>query len=358
MEEVGGSDGRSDGTAGEEETAWRYLIEHIQDAVVEFEFVDGEPVIRGVNGAFVDVFGYDRDELTGELLNDLIVPDWLAEEAARLDERTQAGEINYRRVKRRTADGLREFLYRAVPYGDASDPRDGFAVYTDLTGITRRERQLQVLNRVLRHNLRNKVTVIAGNTSRLQEEVDTDAHEGVMDAIATAADDLRSLTTEASQIQSLLEADDGETGSIDVVPVIREVIDRYREREPAADIGATLPETATVSATTELRTAFASLVENAIEHNPAETPRVRVGIEPVESEWIDVFVEDDGPRIPAAERDVITGAAEITPTRHGSGLGLWLVTWTAERFGGELSFGESDLGGNSVRVRLQASDSG
>jgi hypothetical protein len=48
MEEVGDSDGRSGGTTGEEEPAWRYLIEHIQDAVVEFEFVDGEPVIRGV----------------------------------------------------------------------------------------------------------------------------------------------------------------------------------------------------------------------------------------------------------------------------------------------------------------------
>jgi hypothetical protein len=43
----------------------------------------------------VDVFGYDRDELTGELLNDLIVPDWFAEEAARLDERTQAGEVTW-----------------------------------------------------------------------------------------------------------------------------------------------------------------------------------------------------------------------------------------------------------------------
>ncbi len=51
-------------------------------------------------------------------------------------------------------------------------------------------------------------------------------------------------------------------------------------------------------------------------------------------------------------------AAEITPTRHGSGHGLWLVKWTAERFGGGLSFGERDPGGNSVRVRLQANNSG
>ena len=48
----------------------------------------------------------------------------------------------------------------------------------------------------------------------------------------------------------------------------------------------------------------------------------------------------------------MTGDAERTRTRHGSGLGLWLVKWVAERSGGELSFGESEYGGNVVQVRL------
>ena len=357
MVKTGRSPG-ADGPGGHDgEDAWRYLIEHIQDAVVWFEFVDGDPIIRGVNGAFVDVFGYDRDELIGGSLNAYIVPDWLAAEAATLDARTASGEINYRRVKRQTTAGLREFLYRSIPYTD--ERRDGFAVYTDLTGITRRERQLQVLNRVIRHNLRNKVTVIAGNAARLEERTEEDRGDGepeLVDAIVGAAEDLRSLTTEAAQIHRLLDGDGDAGNSIDAVPLIREVVSEYRERHPAADITACLPETAAVSATTELRTAIASLVENAIEHNPAASPRVRIRVEPVEDDWIDVVVADDGPHIPASEREVITGAAEITPTRHGSGLGLWLVKWTAERFGGELSFEESDLGGNGVRVRLQTSD--
>jgi len=334
---------------------WRYLIEHIQDAVVEFEFVDGEPVIRGVNGAFVDVFGYDREELVGASLNGYIVPDWLAEEAAALDGRTAAGEINYRRVKRQTADGLREFLYRAVPYENPDAGRDGFAVYTDLTDITRTERQLRVLNRVLRHNLRNAVTVIAGNTEHLRDRLDGTERE-ITDTIAGAAGDLRTLTSEAARIQRLLEAEDPDDPSIDAVPLIRGVVAEYRETNPAASIETDLPESIAVSATKRLRTAIDALVENAIEHNPADEPRVCVRIDPAENAWVDVLVEDDGPLIPAAERDVVTGDAEITPTRHGSGLGLWLVKWTTERFGGDLAFGESDLGGNSVRLRLQRTD--
>jgi hypothetical protein len=36
---------------------YQHLIEHVQDAVVEFELVDGEPVVREINQSFVDVFG-------------------------------------------------------------------------------------------------------------------------------------------------------------------------------------------------------------------------------------------------------------------------------------------------------------
>ena len=56
--------------------------------------------------------------------------------------------------------------------------------------------------------------------------------------------------------------------------------------------------------------------------------------------------------IPEAERAVGSGDAEITPIKHASGLGLWLVRLTADAFGGELLFSTSEWGGNAVDVRL------
>ena len=106
----------------------RHLIEHIQDAVVAFELVDEDPIVRGVNEAFVEQFGYPREEVLGTDLNERIVPPWCREEAAELDRRTAGGEINYQRVRRQTVSGLREFLYRAVPYTDIGDVVDGYAV--------------------------------------------------------------------------------------------------------------------------------------------------------------------------------------------------------------------------------------
>lgn len=328
----------------------RHLIEHIQDAVVAFELVDGEPIVRGVNESFVECFGYDRGEIVGARLNEYIVPAWLQREATELDRRTDAGEINYSRVQRQTDEGLREFLYRGVPY-DGEDV-DGYAVYTDLTDVSRTERQLQVLTRVLRHNLRNETTVIRGNVERLAEQLDESEHDGIVTATREAADRLRKLSEEAGQIQRVLDGSGGD--DIDVVPIIEETLAKFCRRHPDAVIEADLPSSSTVVASFELRAAIEALVENAIEHNPADRPRVRVGAESVlEGEWVDLTVDDDGPEIPEMERAVVAGDAEITPRQHGSGLGLWLVKWTAERFGGELAFEESLMDGNRVRLRLR-----
>jgi len=337
----------------------RHLIEHIQDAVVAFELTDSGPIVRGVNEAFIDQFGYDRGALLGSDLNERIVPPWLRTEAAALDSRTESGEINYRQVQRQTASGLREFLYRGIPYPDAGGSVDGYAVYTDLTETTRRERQLKVLNRLLRHNLRNKAAVIEGNVELVRAGIEPDSAEllEAADTAAEAAADLRKLGDEAGKINRIFDTVPSDTAGRNIVPIIESVAADFRDRYPEALVRTGISESASVIVTAGFRDAIEASIENAIEHNPIDRPRVVIRMESgPEDGWIDLTVEDDGPIIPAADRDVITGAAEITQTCHGRGLGLWLIKWTVEQSGGQLSFGRSDMGGNSVRLRLRRAD--
>lgn len=345
----------SDRSASDTPSRYRHLVTHIQDAVVEFELVEGEPIIREVNDAFVEVFGYGEAELAGESLNDRIVPAWLADEAKTLDDQTRDGEINYRRVRRETATGLREFLYRGIPYEDETTATDGFAVYTDLTEIIRNERRIQVMNRILRHNLRNKANVIAGNTTRLLEELDeqTGEYTRVAATMERAAHELETLARETADLHTILHDPEVEEGGIDCVPLIERLVREFDRDAPAASVTADLPASMGVHANSHLGLALGSLLDNALTHNPAAAPRVLVRVRKADADgWVDISVEDNGPEIPADERAVVTGDAEITPVRHGRGLGLWLVKWTTELFGGELSFGTSELGGNSVRLRL------
>ena len=335
-------------------TRYQYLIEHIQDAVVEFELVEGEPIVRHVNSAFVDAFGYDPADLTGESLNEWIVPAWALEEAKGLDEQIANSKVSYQRVRRETASGLREFLYRGVPCADDDIEIDGFAVYTDLTEASRQESRLQVMNRILRHNLRNNAHVILGHTTQLLAELDGQTAERTETAAALerAANDLRRLTEEASDINTVLSSENGGT-AVDCRQLVEQVAAEHRAAYPSATIDVDAPESVLVGANSKLAFAIESLVENGIEHNPSASPHVRIRI--VDSDvdgWVDIYVEDNGSPIPPDQRAVITGDADITSTQHGLGLGLWIVKWTTELFGGELAFETSDLGGNSVRIRL------
>jgi PAS domain S-box-containing protein len=336
----------ADSTAGwDGDDLFGHLVEHIQDAVVEIEVVDGTPIVRAVNPAFVDIFGYEAEAIVGESLNAFIVPDHLADEAMALDRRTADGEVNYARLRRETADGIREFLYRGIPHRHAGR-EFGIAIYTDLTDERRRERHLEVLNRVLRHNLRNELTVIGGAADGIEGDGETDAH---VETIRRTVADLTDLVDEARTIGQVLDGSVPADASVDAAPLLRSVATQYRATS-AATIEPDVPDALPVVGSGRLRDAFEALVENAIEHNPAAEPFV--GVSARDGERAVVEVRDDAPSIPEAERAVVTGEADITPVNHGSGLGLWLVKWTVDACGGTLAFEERDGGGNVVRIEL------
>jgi len=200
------------------------------------------------------------------------------------------------------------------------------------------------------------VTILSGNIERLlaYDGDSSDEKSHVRSALEESTETLHRLTDEATHINRILFRPQTATSELDAAPVVETTADQFNEQYPEADIETECPPSLAILATEDLHLALESLLENAIEHNPSEEPRVLVSVSPVEgSQWVDIDVHDDGPLIPETERTVISGGSEITPHQHGSGLGLWLVKWTVERFGGTLSFQDSPLGGNCVRIRLR-----
>jgi signal transduction histidine kinase len=116
-----------------------------------------------------------------------------------------------------------------------------------------------------------------------------------------------------------------------------------------------VPEGLVVSAVAFLPEAITELVDNAVRHNDADEPRVRISAAELPSEsWVSLVVADDGPGIPPAERAVLTG--EETPLDHASGLGLWYVNWIVTAGGGALDIAESKAGGSRIELSLRAAE--
>lgn len=321
------------------------LFNELNEAVVEFKLVDGEPVIVQANATFTDIFGHGRESPRGISLNDLIVPADRREEAKQFDQQTAAGRSNAAVVERVTSNGRRQFLYRSVPIRESH----GFAIYTDVTAELRRERHLDVLQRVLRHNLRNDVNLIAGKAKRINELTDDPAVQEAATSISDTASGLARLSEEAKIVQRVL----GEPLSLestDITAIIDRVVTACGEEFPAATITADCPTTLFVSANASLQVLVESLVDNAVRHNTAPEPSVTVTACVVDDTTAELIVVDNGPGIPATEREVVTGEQEITPLHHGSGLGLWLVRWITDRYGAELTIETPENGGTTVRV--------
>jgi PAS domain S-box-containing protein len=360
------------------------LFELSQDAVAEIEMVDEVPVVRAVNPAFVDVFGYDRDRILGEPLNDYIVPEHRRDEAATFDRRTADGEVNWSTVSRRTADGIREFLYRGVPF-ERDGTSHGLAIYTDITDQRRRERHHQVLHRVLRHNLRNDLTQILTAAEDIRSESDDEEIRDRARRIRAASDDLEALSRAASRVEDLLGADRVESRPVDVADAVERLVARHRRERPDVTVRTDLPGSCRVTADHRLETALDALLENAVEHGstksgsqahqdavehgsacldsgcpadggPDDTADIRVSLATEGSEAV-VRVVDEGSGIPEYERAAVFDDRPLSQLSHGSGLGLWLAKWVVEGYGGRLTYdrrgGETTV---AARLPLAADD--
>lgn len=81
--------------------------------------------------------------------------------------------------------------------------------------------------------------------------------------------------------------------------------------------------------------------------------RVRVNAKPSGAEVMTVTVEDDGPGLPADQReDALKRGARLDESAPGSGLGLAIVDELARAYGGTLTLGDSSMGGLKVEIVL------
>lgn len=206
-----------------------------------------------------------------------------------------------------------------------------------------------VLNRVLRHNIRNDMNIVLGYARQLAEtEGETNGH--LVTPIREKAEDVINLSESARRIESLDSA--GDEGPVDAVTVVRDRISVAESSYPDATVEAELPESAWVQAGPLIGSVIDNVLENAIEHNDRD-PVITVSVEGTGHDEVVIQIADNGPGIPEGEQRVLTEEIE-TSMRHGTGLGLWLIKWFVETYDGRLTIEENEPRGTVIEIRLPA----
>jgi signal transduction histidine kinase len=202
------------------------------------------------------------------------------------------------------------------------------------TRLKQRESQLHVLNRVLRHNLRNEMNLVLGHSQSLtDEDADVQAHAA---AINSAVRDTLEISNNARMIEDRVRE---ATQSRDPAALSSVVADAtaLADGPSAATVTVDVPEGVVVADGDAIRSALAEIVENARSHSdrPPADRTVTVTARD-DGDTVSLTVRDNGPGLPEIERDLLAGDLDASPVEHGEGLGLWIARWLVERADGNV----------------------
>lgn len=218
--------------------------------------------------------------------------------------------------------------------------------------LARQREELNVLHRVLRHNLRNDVNVIMGAATLVKERFDVGDASEYCDTILETAERMTHYTDQAKRIHNISQTNDG-LREFEFEPTVTDLLERHPDTDDVT-VSTTVPDQEiAVEANPMLPTAIGELVSNAIEHNDSDDPVVDVELRPDAGppDTVDLRIGDNGPGIPQSQ---------LTPLREGreeqllhlDGMGLWFAEWTVRHSNGELRFGDGEDGGTDVVLRL------
>lgn len=312
--------------------------------------VDEQGQFEYVNDEFTELTGYDRETILGS------TPALIKDQEAVADAETQLGQLLSSEgpdtaafeVTIRPRNGepiICEDQMGVLPYqGDYFDGSVGV-----LRDITDRKQQEERLRRerdrldefagVVSHDLRNPLNVATSSVELAARECDSshlDRAERAHSRMETLIEDLLTLARGGDQVESpehiefqeLAESAWGNVSTSDA------------QLRGETDDGRTL--SADRSRLSEL---LENLYRNAVEHG-GEDVTVTVGELAGTS---GIYIEDDGPGIPADDRETIFEAGFST-AEDGTGFGLSIVKQVAEAHGWEIQAAASSDGGARFEI--------
>jgi PAS domain S-box-containing protein len=251
-------------------------------------------------------------------------------------------------------DGTVRWVHsRRVPIRD----HDGtlttlIGIATDITEQKRREQELELLNRIVRHDIRNDMAVVLGWAEMLDDHVDDEGRE-YLQKILASGEHVVELTEVAREYVETVVSD--EAATLEPVPlrsVLKTELSLREESFPEAEfVLENSPPDVEVAANSMLSSVFRNLLNNAVQHNDADIPHIEVSCEVRDNE-VEARIADNGPGIPDDHKDTVFGKGERGLGSPGTGIGLYLVDTLVTEYGGEIWVEDNEPTGAVFVVQL------
>ncbi|MDY6775731.1 MAG: PAS domain-containing sensor histidine kinase [Halobacteria archaeon] len=330
---------------------FKSLFENAPDPVAVVS-QDGE--IIDTNEAFCDAFGID--DAVGSKVTELsFEPE---EEVDRVfldveEDSTRSTTVEYTSPKERLISELNTSVI-----SDLAEPVERIGIFRDITAqkkyekeLQRKNTELELLNRIVRHDIRNDMTVALGWLSGLEDRVDDPDARKYVEKAESACENVVDLTEVARDfVRSIASDEEMKVEPVDISDVLREEYETKLSQTDAEIKMGDIPSVE-VRANDLIDSVFRNILNNSIEHNDSEEPRIEITAEEDNGSVI-IRIADNGPGVPDETKDEIFGRGEKGLESEGTGVGLYLVDTVVENYGGEVWVDDSDMGGAVFNVKL------
>lgn len=316
---------------------------------------DTDLVIRDVNGAGLAFTGYDYAEFVGQMATVISGDEEVYAEIVATVAENEAWSGDF---ELRTKAGDTVFGRGSVaPVSLDGAVRGYVAIFIDTTKQRRYENTTAVLNRLLRHDLRNDLNVAYGNLQTAQSRIDDGAVSDDLNRVTVALTRIIHKSERAHNLGELLEQSSESTDQlIRLDDVLHDaLVDAIETFDEAQFRFGTFPAVQVV-ADHRLTTVVTAILENAVVHNDETPPIVDITVEE-RGEDVIVSVIDNGPGIPDGQEDLIFGREERDQLHHGSGISLFFADNVVKSYGGDIRVDTDRTDGATLEIRLNGASS-
>jgi PAS domain S-box-containing protein len=288
-------------------------------------YLDTEFHIVDANPRFLKLFGYAIDEVRGKHINDVVVPDNMMEEAKRLDENAVKGYVYHDTVRKRKDGTLAPVSVSAASL-IVEDKLIGYiGVYKDISEMKKLEEKLRVVGSLTRHDVRNKLTAVAGNAYLLRKRFASDPE---------ATEWLRSVEVAVRQSERIFDFAGAyeklgveQLAYMDAKKILDEAVALFPDLKNIRIVNAC--GGLTLLADSLLRQLFYNLIDDSLKYGEKLT-QIRIHYKKSEDQ-LKLVYEDDGVGISQDAKPKLF--SEGYTTGKGSGYGLYLVRRMMDVYG-------------------------
>lgn len=340
-----------------ERSRYEMLFENAPEAIALVRH-NGE--IIDINNHFTELFGYNKQELMGRNIDDLLPPDNKKHQGQEITRRVAEGEIVVEETIRKRKDGRGIDVSLLAVGFDAGPDQESviYAIYRDISKRKKTEIDLQEANifkelliDIIAHDLKNPIGVILGFTDILK---DSHPDDEIISTLNDSAQEMLKVIDTTTILSRIVSGSEIPKEKIGLRALVDDTIRKNLYSAQNTDIKITnkIPDTLIAIANPIIAEIFKNYITNAIKY-AAEGGSVVINDHSGGGK-ISISVDDLGETIDKKHRKIIfaRGYQIKSGSSRGSGLGLAIVDRIARSHNGRVWVEPNKPRGNRFFVEI------